>query len=254
MSLTEHARGAALRLSRTALAAAQPGGLRALRSGVEPARLLRYREVASFHGLDIRTVLYVGANRGQELPLLLTAYPEALVHCFEPTRSTFRELEARWRGEPRCRLWPVGLSDHDGAVEMHRSATHDEANSLRVPTAHMGDVFPTVTGWDRTTVDVRTLDGWVAKNPFVSDVLLKLDVQGAEDLVLAGGRRSLDGVSAVVVEVAVRPSYEGAPSAADMAALMLGNGFRYGGQLDVVRAPVGADVVEFDAVYVRPRV
>jgi hypothetical protein len=136
---------------------------------------------------------------------------------------------------------------------LHVSATHDQANSLRVPDPGMQSVFPHVGGWSDTAVPVTTLDEWCETISLREDILLKMDVQGAEDLVLQGGRVQLQTVAAVVAEVAVRPSYEGAPDASHLSAILADNGFYFCGELDVVRSPVTHEVVEYDALFVRRR-
>jgi FkbM family methyltransferase len=227
--LTDKRRGAALRLARLLLAAAQPAGLSALRRGVPPERLLRYRQVSAFHGLDVRTVLYVGANRGQELPLLLTAFPAAHVHCFEPAPATAQDLERAWGTHPRVTVWRFALADRDGEAAFNTSASHDQANSLRPPDEAMDSVWPGVDGWSSETIAVRRLDGWWDDAGVRGDVVLKMDVQGAEDLVLRGAGRRLEEVRAVITELAVTPTYVGAPRAEDVHHLLRDAGFRYGG-------------------------
>jgi FkbM family methyltransferase len=253
MSVIGHSRGAALRLSTLALALAQPRGIRALRRGVAPARLQRYREIAAFHELDIATVLYVGANRGQELPLFLNAFPRAHVHCFEPAPSAYVQLVALWGQHPRCSTWQTALGAFSGRAALHVSATHDEANSLRAPSARMEDVFPAVAVWSDAEVPVLTLDEWADRTDLLDDVLLKMDVQGAEDLVLQGAPVQLKRIAAVVAEVAVTPTYEGAPDAARLSSILAHHGFYFCGELDVVRSPVTHEVVEYDALFIRRR-
>lgn len=251
MTLAAHLRGTALRTSRLALALAQPHGWAAMRAGVAPARLLRYREIEAFHQLDIATVLYVGANRGQELPLLLNAFPHAQVHCFEPAPSAYAQLVARWGAHPRCSTWQTALGAYSGRAALHVSETHDEASSLRAPAALMKEVFPAVAVWSDEEVPVLTLDDWAGRSDLRDDVLLKMDVQGAEDLVLQGASVQLKRIGAVVAEVAVTPTYEGAPDAARLTSMLADHGFYFGGELDVVRSPVTHEVVEYDALFVR---
>jgi FkbM family methyltransferase len=224
----------------------------AMRAGVDPSRLLRYREIEAFHALRFGTVLYVGANRGQEIPLLLNAFPAAHVHCFEPGRA-FKDLSHAWAGHPRCSVWPLALGAENGPAGFHVSEAHDEANSLRAPEKTMSRVFPGVGGWTDATVDVSTLDAWAANVPLTDDLLLKMDVQGAEDLVLAGADATLPRVTTVITELAITTTYEGALDAPTMLTLLHDHGFAYGGELDVVRSPVTNEVVEYDALFVRRR-
>ena len=238
-------------VSRVTDAATLHGGIRALRRGVDPRRLRLYKEVESFFGLSIRTVLYIGANVGQDLDLLRAAFPTAEIHCFEPQSRPFLELMEKARRDTRVESHKVALADRPGLTELWCSSDHHEASSLRKPGKEMQVVFPHVGGWSREIVEVARLDDWVRGSPLADDIFVKLDVQGAEDLVIEGGPETFRRAAAVVAEAAVRPTYEGAPDMSELLARFGRLGYKYGGQFDVVRSEQTAEVVEFDALFVR---
>lgn len=205
-------------------------------------------------GLNIRTVLYVGANVGQELDLLAFAFPAATIHCFEPQQECQRGLAAaaaRWPG--RVHTYDVALSDQEGKVTLHRPASHDQAASLLDPSAEMLHQFPHVTGWAAQTVTATTLDKWAADHPLDDDILVKMDVQGAEPLVISGGPETFARARLVITEMAVVTTYSGASDMHAAFDTMAGLGFGYAGELGQVRGADGA-VVEFDGAFARSRV
>jgi len=213
--------------------------------------LLRDLEVR-FH-LQIRTVLYIGANKGQDLPLLMEAYPWATVHCFEPQascRDALRQVAAKYPG--RVRIHQVALTDHEGSAVLRRPANHDQATSLFEPNTQMSQRFPHVTDWQQEEVATSTLDSWAARHELVDDVLVKMDVQGSELLVLRGGRNTIKRVRLVVTELAVIPTYTDAPDMRLMFDELLQLGFGYAGETAQVR-DTEAVVVEFDGAFARPR-
>ncbi len=79
---------------------------------------------------------------------------------------------------------------------------------------------------ERTTTTTRTLDEVAAKFlDTVSAPFLKIDVQGAELNVLAGGSKVLDKASLVQLEVAMLPYNQGAPLMPDVVAWMAQRGW-----------------------------
>ncbi|RKS80310.1 FkbM family methyltransferase [Motilibacter peucedani] len=231
------------------------GGRSTWRLGVHGTRQLdALRDLEHRFGLHVRTVLYVGANRGQEVDLLCLAFPEAVVHCFEPQsecQDDLRVVAARWPG--RVEVHAVALSDSVGEATLRRPSSHDQAASLLEPGSEMAVQFPHVNGWAGEVVRTDTLDRWAAGRTLSDDVLLKMDVQGAEPLVLDGGSETLRRVRLVISELAVVPTYDAAPDMHTMFDRLGGLGFRYGGELEQVRGQ-DVTVVEFDGAFVRSQV
>lgn len=211
------------------------------------------RDLEARFRLSIRTVLYIGANAGQELPLLLHAYPAAVVHCFEPQAACQPPLQAMAARFPgRVVVHGTALSDREGTAVLRRPVSHDQASSLFEPNAEMVHRFPHVMDWHEEEVDTTTLDAWAAEHPFDDDVLAKMDVQGAEGLVLDGGRKTFEQVRLVICELAVVPTYTDAPDMRVMFDRLLELGFGYAGETAQIRDGE-AVVVEFDGAFVRPR-
>lgn len=209
------------------------------------------RDLERRFGLTVRTVLYVGANVGQEIPLLLHAYPAAIIHCFEPQRECLAALTGIARLWPdRVRVHPLALSDREGSAVLHRPARHDQASSLLAPSDEMSRRFPHVTDWQDEVVSMTTLDRWASEYGLVDDVLVKMDVQGAEGLVLAGGRRTFERARLVICELAVVPTYEQAPDMRVIFDKLQALNYGYAGEIQQVRDTQGV-VVEFDGAFVR---
>lgn len=235
---------------RSLVLASGPGGRR-LGSVAAVRSYVTLRELAERFRVHAGTVLYVGANTGQELRLLTAVFPDARFHCFEPQPEALPALRRAAAAFPTAEVHPVALSNAAGRVTMSRSTTHDQASSLRRPSDEMSERFPHVGSWTELEVDALRLDDWAADRSLAADIVLKLDVQGAEDAVLAGGSVTLERVRMVIVEVAVVPTYVGAPDLHVLFPTLLDRGFSYAGEVGQVRDGDGA-VVEFDAVFVRP--
>ena len=99
-----------------------------------------------------------------------------------------------------------------------------------------------------TTLNTRTLDD-VAENLPGSSLLLKIDVQGAELLVLAGGEATLARSEVVQLEVALLPYNEGAPTFLEVLSYMDERGF-VPFDISGESRPMG-HLVQIDLIFVR---
>ena len=104
---------------------------------------------------------------------------------------------------------------------------------------------------ERIRCRVRTLDDLLLQLDWTESIdLLKVDVQGAEMLVLRGAERTLPRVRMVFVEVSFRPLYEGSAVFTDVYGLLRERGFRMLGMEEGFRGTDG-ELLQSDALFSR---
>ena len=129
-------------------------------------------------GADLRTILDVGANVGNWARLAAGAFPAATIFAFEIVPATFEQLRRRTAGSPQIRPVSRGLADHTGQLRIryHPSAsTH--ATFTEYPHSWTGETL---------ACEVTTGDVFLSQERLTAVDFLKLDVEGAEHLVLQG--------------------------------------------------------------------
>jgi FkbM family methyltransferase len=130
-------------------------------------------------------------------------WPDAqviLFDAFEPAAFLYE----------RHRHWIGVLSDRDGReVSFYQNEHSPAGNSYyrELPCAK-GDLFPVGT---HTVRLARTLDSIVREHGVPLPDLVKIDVQGAERDVMAGGAATLAAARRLIVEMQHRVRNEGAP-------------------------------------------
>jgi len=140
----------------------------------------------NLHDADV--VFDVGANAGQWAQMCLRLNPRIHLHCFEPSRFTFRELE-RVGLPPNVRLNHCGLGAARDTSVLRIFEEGSGLNSLYVRTGVPGKAQE-----DKTeTIELETLDGYCATNGIRYVDLVKVDVEGHELQVLKGAERMLRG-------------------------------------------------------------
>ena len=168
-----------------------------------------------------RVVFDVGANVGDWAELALAINPTITLHCFEPISASFAQLEGRGL-RARAALNRAALSDADGEVELTvfgetspvNSMVCAEENSLGRP-----------QGLERTPA--LRFDTYVEREGLESVDFVKLDVEGAEMLVLRGMEDALRAGRVNIVQFEYgRPSIYGRVYLRDYLAFFKGSGFR----------------------------
>lgn len=218
-------------------------------------RALRYRVAASIEhertplSHDYRSIIDVGANRGQFALLAARRFPNASLTCFEPQARPRRILSHVMADHPRVRLVDHALAASSGTSVLH--ITHaDDSSSLLQTTKLQVDTFPGTHVVDQLPVTTTRLDELSYLDDLDRPTLLKIDVQGTELEVLTGARRMLDRVDSVLVECSFVELYEGQALADEVISFLHGHGFR----LAHMVAPTLADdgrIVQADMVFER---
>ena len=149
--------------------------------------------------------LDVGANRGQSILSMRRFRPEAQIVSFEPNPLMFRWLEGHFRDQPGVRLANYGLSDRAGSrrlyVPHYRGFTYDGLATFSRETAEKYLSSDTLFGFDPAllTLDIHVCQARTLDSLKLSPTFIKIDVEGCEHEVLAGGVRTLRACQPVLM-------------------------------------------------------
>jgi FkbM family methyltransferase len=207
-------------------------------------------EYGYISSLNIRTVIDVGAHTGEFAKMISRILPGVNVISFEPLKEEFRELKQELNTIRNARAFNYALGDQQQTLEMHRS-DFSQSSSLRSMAQLHKEAFPESVGETIEQVEVRKLDDVLQEITIEPEILLKIDVQGYEDKVLAGAVDSLARSRAVIVEVSFRELYEGQPLFDETYHTLQRAGFSYMGNLYQLVHPTDRSVLQADALFVR---
>ena len=202
------------------------------------------------HDFAIRTVLDVGANRGEFARFAAVCFPGAAVHCFEPLPGCQPLLQALAARRPQIKLHPCALGDTSGAAEMFENDYSPSSSLLPLQDRHR-ELWPKTIGAKKIAIALDTLDAVMAREQAASPFFLKLDVQGFELSVLRGAATTLRQTAAVMAEVLFEPLYAGQTNYLELLNFMAERGFRFVEFADERRLPPLGKLIYADAVFVR---
>lgn len=225
--------------------------------GVRVLRIDR-RQVSSanqlnwLRNLKIKTIIDIGASKGNFSFEFHGIFPDAQIFAFEPLSDCFALVQKRMAGIPGFRAFNVALGDAAGSVTMHRSS-YSGSSSLREMGRLHKELFPVTAGERPVAVSVDTLDHALEGYELREEILIKMDVQGFEDKVIAGGPGILRRARVVLVETSFRELYIGQPLFADVYRLLYELGFEYrGAWAPELKSPVDGTLLQQDSIFIRP--
>lgn len=155
---------------------------------------------------DLRTILDVGANRGQFALAARAFCPKADVISFEPLRAPAAMFRKVHGPDPRVTLVEAAVGSQEEQLEMHVSGRDDSSSFLPATNALL-DHHPDVQEVAREMVRVAPLRNLVDLQKIRQPALLKIDVQGFELQVLQGCEDVLALFQFVYVECSYVETY-----------------------------------------------
>lgn len=169
-------------------------------------------------------IIELGAHYGQDTIELRRLFPGARIWAFEPDPRNIYRLK-QGNIHKAATIVEAAVGDHDGTATFHLSSgmppkgdLHYQpgmpkepwsySSSLKAPVKHLEEV-PWVK-FDRTaTVQVMRLDTFYQREGLTAIDFIWADIQGAEDLMIAGGQTALAHTSYLYTEYADEEVYKG---------------------------------------------
>ncbi len=199
--------------------------------------------------MNFRTVLDVGANVGQFAAGAHAILPDAAIYSFEPLPDCYAQLVKTMAGVGKFRAFNVGLGAARAEMQINRSPWSASSSFRKMAKLHIEN-YPRTEGHETATVPVETLDGIMGPMELAEPILLKMDVQGYEDQVLAGGKGIASRAAVIIVEVSFETLYEGQPLFDDIYRAITGMGLVYKGNLEQAPDQNGR-LLYADAIFLR---
>lgn len=229
--------------------AANPSFLRHYRPGIIPTTFCRLN-VPWLKAYDFRTILDIGANVGRFSVTAHAVFPKANIFAFEPLPSCFAAVQRAAATIGPVKPYNVALGDVEGAVEMFANDFSPSSSMLPMAQSHK-DAFPFTQYGQTVSVQTRRLDDMAADIEIVGPMFVKIDVQGFERQVLAGGRETIGRSDVVLLELSFEELYEGQPLFDDIFDEMRGLGFRFRGTMAQMPHPHDGRILDADCFFIR---
>ncbi len=204
------------------------------------------------HKMKIRTIIDVGANTGQFAQSISQPFPSAKLYCFEPLPGPYSNL-SEWADRQKGRVvaFNLALGDEEKEIDMFLHETHTPSSSILHTTKINDRQYPFTKKQSKICVRQTTLDSAFNSEDFElePDILIKVDVQGYENRVIAGGRSTFTAASACILEICIDHLYEGQADFEELFLMLRDLNYQYAGNLSQVYGDDG-HCVYIDALFI----
>ncbi len=225
-----------------------PGAWEARRRRI-PLNLYRFFGRVEARG-PIRTVLDIGANRGEFARYCSECFPHAAIHAFEPLPACQGALQRVAAANPRIRVHALAVGDRSGEIEMFENDYDPSSSVLPMMDRHR-ELWPKTAGSKKISVRMDTLDNVSGQIAIESPAFMKLDVQGFELHVLQGAHQVLPKVGTLMMEVLFEHLYEDQADFRRVLNFLAEQGFRFEELVDERRNPDNGSLLYADAAFTR---
>jgi len=159
------------------------------------------REIKKMLGKNNPVIFEIGCADGIDTQEFINEFGQDLVlHCFEPDpRNCKVFLEGGHRPiDPNftspvggCEIFfnPVAVGEADEKMKMYQTSTI-YSSSIKKPEEVLFKTWPSIEIKDEIEVDCVSLDSYVEENKIEIIDFIWADVQGAEDYLILGGKKS----------------------------------------------------------------
>ena len=185
-----------------------------------------HRLFRAFPALPYRHFLDVGAYEGEFTDSVLSYFQPERVWLVEADPDQAGLLQTKYREESRAKVVPAAIADQSGTLEFHVNA-HRPSSSLMPIASQTAGVFQKEMNQARVVrVPALSLDELFEKEELPDIDLMKVDIQGAERLLIQGGGNALKRIRLVFMEVWFEECYQGSALFPEIQTLMTNSGFK----------------------------
>lgn len=162
------------------------------------------QELKALRSAQLLNLIFdVGAAVGDTVRMFCKEFPEAEIYAFEPLTASYLTLLDRTRNQAdRIHYFKCAVGDKNGQAVLN-ICSYPDASSINKLAPMLFNEGKTQLGTE--TVKLVTLDEITAQLPYSAQIdLLKIDVEGTENLVLKGAEETLKRTQNIYVELQPR--------------------------------------------------
>jgi FkbM family methyltransferase len=192
--------------------------------------LLHWRD----EGFRPNAVYDIGAHAGDWTEMCQAIYQPKTCCLFEPQNEYLKQARKRQPTDANWIFLPIALGEveHEETIRLTKNRT---ASSL-LPPLSIDWLQADMAEIGQEQVRVLPLDDLVHREKLPSPDLVKIDVQGFEAKVIAGGTSTLSAAQRIVVETSLKQIYQDQPLLPEILFTLTQSGFRFTDISDACRS------------------
>lgn len=201
---------------------------------------------------NINTVLDVGASDGGYATKIRKIFPQSKIYSFEAIQESYYALLKRFKDDSTFQAFNICLSNYNGYCDFFVNEYKGSSSLLNMSHLHK-EAYPFTEKYVPIKIECKRLDTFIEERSFVleNNILLKLDVQGAEWMILEGAENLLKRVKVVFMEVSFNTLYEKSILFSETVIRMKQLGFSVAGIENISQSLIDGKFLQADVYFLR---
>ena len=225
-----------------------PKFLRQMRALVDQRYRRAYRSLRNLPAIKFDTLVDAGAHRGSFTEAFLQVHAPSRVVLVEAVPELAGTLRQRYDRRAGFSVVAAALSDRNGEADFELNRSLASSSLLKIDSRNANWFGLDLAVARSVRVPTLTLKRLFEEQELGKIDLLKLDLQGAERLVLTGGADVLPRVRVIYTEVFFEPLYEDAWLFWELNGFLALHGFKLCGISHVAHGRNG-DLLQANAIF-----
>lgn len=202
--------------------------------------------------LNIRTIIDVGASDGGYAKKIRAIFPQAKIYSFEAIHESYQLLSKKFSNDPNFKAFNICLNHYNGNCDFFINEYKGSSSLFHMSKLHK-DAYPFTQKYYVIKTECKRLDTFIEEHNlnFEDNILLKLDVQGAEWNVLEGAEKILQRVKVVFMEVSFNTLYDNSILFTETIIRMKQLGFKVAGIENISQSLIDGTFLQADVYFLK---
>ena len=196
-----------------------------------------------------QTIFDIGAARGQWSQAARMVFPDAQIYAFEPISESYKKMQDRMMHDNSFRAFNCALSDQSNKISFGLNNFRDSSSILKMTDAHKIE-FKQTEKEELIIIDAFRLDS-IEEINIIGPAFIKMDVQGAELMVLKGAEKILNKIDGIQLELNFESFYESQATYIEVCNFMYSINFKRFFQIGLIESQKSNKILACDLVFLR---
>ncbi len=201
--------------------------------------------------LGIKTIIDVGASDGGFATKSRKLFPNASIHSIEALPDSYNKLVAKFASDKNFFSYNTAVSDTEGSIDFYLCEDNTGSSSMLEMTDIHKTAYPHTRNNKKLTVPTITINKLLSDVKLEKEILLKIDVQGAELIVLRGADDILKQAKVIFAEVNFIELYTDCVLFDELYSFLKGYGFKLNGVENVSQDTKDGKYLQADMYFVK---
>jgi len=201
---------------------------------------------------NINTIFDIGASDGDFSRGIRELFPNAKIYSFEVLCIPYEKLKMNFKDDSLFFAYNIALSNHSGETTFYECESSGSSSLLEMDELHKSS-YPCSINNNEIKVECVKLDDFIIeqKIDIKDDILIKIDVQGAEKIVFDGALQIIDRAQIIFSEINFNSMYKENVLFNDLADYLYKKGFKIEGIENVSQSLIDGTYLQVDTYFTK---